>query len=605
MKEMTDEEVGLTTSVQTSQPVQQQIPTPSEYLQGGAQTFMEGFTGGYGGELQNQMDAEMAALQDSGNPLFQSSPFLESIFGAPTQKTGNQLREMYAQQAGPIGATALEIGGTLANPVFRKAGSKYIAAHPFKGGFMQGTLMGGLFGSGKNEDNRVFGGLMNAALGGPLGGSSSWLLNALANRLIPSRAAERVVGGELRESFPDELAVKNVLDEIGPDARILDLTAGTRGLGIGSSVNSTKARDMISTFLTSRAKGAPGRILTSLKKSFGLKGKDFTEFVDNRITQAASEAKPLYDAAAKKTIPEASVQSFLNQIDDVMKTDQVSGHAKAIGLLRQLKRTMVKGDRVKTSVDGIDSARQAFGKNLFMAKSKLGKKVYDELVGIRDQFDSILPDEYVQANRIWSGDVKKAEEAFSLGKKIFTKDIDDMAREAHALPRAERDLLWAGIGKAISNKLSRTSKKGKPPAALNTQDIEDKLTRLFGEKTAKNYVSLLDTEDVYAATRNAIEGGSDTMYKIAASQKVTGKMAGQGIPVTTDEAVNLAVRSGIGKLFGGGTSERATNEIAKILIDDIGEEGLKKLMATPDAKLLRLAPLASALAGEKVKTAME
>ena len=71
-----------------------------------------------------------------------------------------------------------------------------------------------------------------------------------------------------------------------------------------------------------------------------------------------------------------------------------------------------------------------------------------------------------------------------------------------------------------------------------------------------------------------------------------------GVPTSSRDAVDLAVRGTLGRLLGGGMSDKASNQIVDILISDLGEDGVRALMRDPARFQSEIAKMAGVTGGQ-------
>jgi hypothetical protein len=408
-------------------------------------------------------------------------------------------------------------------------------------------------------------------------GAGAELLGPLARGLKPGRRpAEKIIREEVAKTFPSPESVKRKLFELGPEARLVDIGESTKGLGIGAAIKSPAARQRLDNFLVKRATGASSRIKSTFRKQFGAKGDDFADFAENSIAKRAEQSRPLYEAARAKSIEPQAIDDLLGFANDIANSEKASGHPAVRSAVRKLKESLVRkvdGDIVpKTSVDGIDVARETFGENIWNMRrtGKVGNKLYGELVKIRDKFDDVLPSEYIEANKIFSSE-SKVMDAYDLGKKFFTTADDELAQLTRTMSEADRDGLMAGIAKAVSTKIGKRVPTGQIPKALATEEFIEKLNIVLPGDLATNFMKAVESEGVFSATRNAITGGSQTALNIEAQRRLT-SAAAEAIPFSKEALAKKFLRRGV--------TESVANEVSATLVGNLSSAQIDTLLAS-------------------------
>ncbi len=245
------------------------MPPKESPLWGASDQLASGYLQGMGDELK----AGVAAAKES---LGGGLPFGDAYSQAKTQYQG--ARDDY-RAAHPVLAPTLEVGGAMA-PWVLSAGllppvaagasmpakmweSAKIAA-PIGG--MASTLM-----AEGDIGDRADASLVGGALGGALGlaappvvavvvGAGKSLINQVVSRFPQQQrsvAARKIAEALARDGFtPDQAAAK--LQEMGPNASILDLGANTRALAGTAQQTPGQGKTAITDFLVNRQEGVRG-----------------------------------------------------------------------------------------------------------------------------------------------------------------------------------------------------------------------------------------------------------------------------------------------------------------------------------------------------------
>jgi|TARA_R110002167_G_scaffold106873_1_gene273780 hypothetical protein len=241
-------------------------PPESNPLWSGLDQFSSGVWQGLGDEIK----AGTVAARES---ISGRMPFRDAYSQALPQY--QRAREAYGEK-NPVAGPALEIGGAVAPwllsagllpPVAQGAGMVKKVIHGGKIGAGTGYVSGGLMAEGDLGD-RAEGAVKGAGLGGILGAASppvisaavglgKGLINQVVSRLPHQQqemAARKIAEALARDGLtPDQAAAK--LQEMGPEASILDLGANTRALAGTAQQKPGAGKTAITDFLVNRQHG--------------------------------------------------------------------------------------------------------------------------------------------------------------------------------------------------------------------------------------------------------------------------------------------------------------------------------------------------------------
>jgi galactitol-specific phosphotransferase system IIB component len=238
----------------------------SNPLWSGFDQFGSGFLQGMGDELK-------AATAASKEYFSGRMPFSEAYSQALPQY--QRAREDY-RKANPVKGPALEMGGAVAPwllsggllpPAAAGANIGAKVLHGAKIGAGTGAVSGGLMAEGDILD-RAKGAVVGGTLGGTLGavatpviagavGTGKFLINQIVSRLPHQQrgmASRKIAEALARDGLtPDQAAAK--LQEMGPNASILDLGVNTRALAGTAQQTPGSGKTAITDFLVNRQHG--------------------------------------------------------------------------------------------------------------------------------------------------------------------------------------------------------------------------------------------------------------------------------------------------------------------------------------------------------------
>lgn len=486
----------------------QTIPT----WMGATRQALQGATFGLADELASGISAGLVAPFDKNRSF--GEIYADSMADFKREREG-------FKKENPALATTAEIGGALATgglgmtkalPKVAPAGSSM--ARKGAGLFGIGAAEGGLYGAATAED-RIEGGLQGAAMGGPLALVASPLLGLLGGATknigkwayqkitdTPKKEVERALRAAADAEGLDPNEIVKLLDDLGPEATLMDLGDNFRMLTRTQTSKVGPAKTKVNQFIDQRQKGQQGRLLETIEDTSGLSAKDFKGSVNALSQRMQEEAGPLYQAAyatpfevtpkIKAIISKGSGKAAYNRALKSFQDETGSGYSG--GNVEIL-------DYVKRELDDMAGAAARAGKK---NKARQITNLKNDLVA---EIDAAVP-EYAQARQIWETG-SSAKESAELGQNLFKTHPDDLAEEIANMTDAEQRLFRMGGMRAVEDKLGNLGVSR--DAAKNLSDkpvMKRRLGLLFDDP--EPVLKQIEAEAAFTQTKNKVRGGSIT-----------------------------------------------------------------------------------------------
>lgn len=535
-----------------------------------------------------------------------------SLMGDPSVRQGAENIRSDFQERNPASNVALEIAGTLINPLTRSFGTKAVAAKPFLGSAGVGGAFGAAFGAGKaNEGERLEGGLiggsLGAALGGPLGYGAQLLsqkalpamtsgLSYIKNALTPGINAPQQQADDIARQFlmsgfqssddPAQAAISR-LQGLGENATLMDVSPEMAALAnqayekqIGGFQTSAKR------FFDARSRDGMNRIMSNIKSVFGKRAEGSA--IAQSVTDKSTQAGKLFDAARSQSVDPQVMGGFVAQLDDQLRLNENTTFA---GALNKLKRSIMSGKGkdavIKTSVDQLHRARMDLADDASDAFLSGRMEKWRMLKDLRNSFDEALPPEYSQAMKL-SAQKRQIESASEAGQKFFmpSNKTEDFLEWIVDATDQEKSAYMMGLVKAAKEKMGNVTDGGKVSRFFNTPNVKEKMTALIGDpRKADEFIASIERENIFKATENLVMGNSFTSARREASQifdKAAGNAA-QEAPSSQGEFM----RSILTKVMETIKIDKSMSpDVAKALTSRLTEKGLtpetiEMLMRTP------------------------
>lgn len=384
-------------------------------------------------------------------------------------------------------------------------------------------------------------GAASPALGAAIGKGAGWVSDAVRARMAPnpsgmSNAAADLLTQDMK-SAGGAGAVRSRLDELGPEARLLDASPSFQGRAQGLAIQ-PETREMIVDPLVARNSGTNARLATDLDSAIG------PAPVPSRVEAGIAAAR---DATAEGYGPVLGNASAVDTraVADALETQAVQLRGPAQRAVRQV-RSMLDVDGVPGTLDPnpatLLSTRQAIDGLL---DGEANSQVVRALTAARRQVDDALAAAAPGVKQVdapmeelfrQSEGLQRGSQIFDSGKNaIRPADFEDQfvrAAEPKGVsvgPSAEPLRIKQGARAEIdrlvgteANDLNALRKAIKGEGDWNYT----KLVRAFGSREAARVWNAVDREAAFREAYQNIVGGSQTALRAGAAEGT--KVRGQG-----------------------------------------------------------------------------
>ena len=567
------------------------------------QSVAQGVTLGFMDEIAAGLDAPFVAGKRAlvdGQPFDMGKAYDDRL-------AGYRQDEAEFRESNPVssfvGEAAGAVAGTVANPALRAitsapAGASILAQTGR--GALAGGALGGAYGFGSGEggiENRAVGAATGAAVGGVVGAAAPAAIQGVRKagqfvadktiNLLPFRqmgAAERKVAEALmRDGMTPEQAAAR-LQEMGPEAAIMDLGTNVRGLARGVATVPGEGKTAITNKVVARQEGvrAPNNVLQggqanrvadSLDDLVPQKGLESMDELTLRRMQAAS---PAYDEAfAKQGVYSNRLQEFMDdpitkaglrkglevqRLESVAAGKPFNPKDAAIVDFDAAGDPIIGGvpnmrtyDAVKRGLDAlIEGEKNQFGKLSERGRAlNLFKKAF---VGHLD----LLNPEYAAARSAYSGPSQLIN-ALDAGRKFMSAseyaNPDVLQRAVSKMSPDEQHYFRIGAVQAMRDKVGDSVVRADVTKKLmGNNNLEKRISAAFGDETMySKYIDGLKKESQMFETYSKITGNSATAERLAEQADIgvdKGRIA-QGVVSIVNPASPTGFLRGVADVAGG------------------------------------------------------
>lgn len=534
-------------------------------------------------------------------------------FGSPSYeeaKAYQDARQRYIDEnAGGLRKGAAMVGGMVASAPFG-------AANVFRGttllpqmgnAAITGAGYGALYGSGEGEGGeRLTNAAGGAAIGGALGpaivpvargvgNAFNYAMNRAAPQTGPlvgmERRAINSVIDDMQSSGVDAQAYANRRADLGRQGMLADmgddLRLTTEALANTNGPQMQIARDA----LAERARGAPGRIASTLDNNIGPPAN--VPQLEQQIRRHYGDlARPLYEQFHATSIPItpqiaqvlgdipqsaygqaqrlARAEGYRQQFRLRPRNDPMTALTGVRGATREQVPTGIEYDYLKRAVDDLarNAERGSNEERVFSDLARRLRNTIDETLSPNDPAQS----PWAQARAI-AGDGIGGREALDEGRNAFSRGLtpDQMQANRQGYSQLEnaafnigaRDQLHTTMGNAATN--FRQNGDATVRRQLNSQFARDKLEQIVPPQQARNITRRIDAENTFSDTANQVMGNSATARRTAAQRRLpmsSEKPLGDNQPRTISEVAFVAARKVLNAVMAGGLNERANRIMA-------------------------------------------
>lgn len=523
--------------------------------------------GGQFGEYSKNLDAQRAATK------------ADETERAPLRIMGQLAGGVAGFRGLPVWQNATTVGGRMVGGAI--AGGS--ASAPY--GYLSSDAdLSTLEGQGQALKEAGKAGLTGAAIGGAIPPVSSAIGSAvdyLRNRVSPDAFSKlpRVTQRNLEEmsrnmdlgrvqSEATRFGPNAMLADVSPDMRLVAQNAATRP-GVSSVVaDPLRARD------ASRNE----RLTDALNQSFG-PNVDRT-VVNDRLgslrRQAGSEFEKLSATATNDMPAFGTLQTI-----DAIKASPVGRNPGVADALAQIERVLKNQN---TGAYGRSAAEFHAARRLaddILESPSTSGSVRSAVKAIRNELDDALKggvNGWPQADARFA-DIAKRQESFQNGQTIFNNGRealrpDEYQRYLSGLNRKQKVTEGLGARAELDRVVGQSNND---LAALNRtmmlpgDDPSRKMQLLFGADPTRNFYNAKEAENIFAATNNAVNNGSQTAQRQGANQLLSAGSgtSGAGAPTTMPEMLMAAkkrIADAINDAKFGKVNEDSARQLARMTV---------------------------------------
>lgn len=427
-------------------------------------------------------------------------------------------------------------------------------------------------------------GLTGAAIGAAIPPVSSAIGNAvdyLRNRTSPDAFSSlpRITQRNLEEMSRnmDLGRVQSEASRLGPNAMLADVSPDMR-LVAQNAATRPGVTALVADPLRARDAARNERLTEALNQSFG-PNVDRT-VVNDRLGALRKQAGSEFEKLAATATNDMPAFGTLQTIDAI-KASPVGRNPGVADALAQIERVLKNQN---TGAYGRSAAEFHAARRLaddILESPSTSNSVRSAVKAIRSELDDALKTgvkNWPQADARFA-DIAKRQETFQNGQTIFNN-----GREAMRPDEYERYLkglnkkqgVTEGLG--VRAELDRiVGQSNNDLAALNRtlmlpgDDPFRKLKLKFGEDPTRRFYNAKEAENIFAATNNAVNNGSQTAQRQGANQLLSAGSgtSGAGAPTTMPEMLMAArkrVADAINDAKFGKVSEDSARQLARMTV---------------------------------------
>lgn len=523
--------------------------------------------GGEFGEYAKNLDAQRAATKADEKDR------------APLRIMGQLAGGVAGFKGLPVWQNATTVGGRMVGGAI--AGGS--AALPY--GYLSSDAdLSTLEGQGQALKEAGKAGLTGAAIGGaipPVSAAVGNVVDYLRNRVSPDAFSNlpRVTQRNLEEMSRtmDLPRVQSEASRLGPNAMLADVSPDMR-LVAQNAATRPGVSPVVADPLRSRDAARNERLTEALNQSFG-PNVDRT-VVNDRLGSLRRQAGSEFDRLAATSTDSMPAFNTLTTIDAI-KASPVARNPGVAEALAQIERVLTNqgSGSVGRSAAEFHAARR-LADDILDSPSTSGS-VRSAVKAIRDELDKNLKtgvSGWPQADARFA-DIAKRQEAFQNGQTVFNNGREAMRPDEYARYLSglnTKQKVTEGLGARAE--LDRiVGQSNNDLAALNRtmmlpgDDPSRKMQLLFGADPTRKFYNAKEAENIFAATNNAVNNGSQTAQRQGANQLLSAGSgtSGAGAPTTMPEMVMAAkkrIADAINDAKYGRVSEDSARQLARMTV---------------------------------------
>jgi hypothetical protein len=591
----------------------------NDYQQGLQNSIVGGLTGGFADEVA----ATGGALAGSAYNLATGKP---AAFGDEYNASLDYRRGKQKQFASenPGSNFAGELVGAVVSPLTKALMGKGVPANaPMTqrtvNSGLAGGRMGAVYGAGNAEGGipeRIEAAGEGAVTGAALGGIAPAAVDAVGagGRMVWDRtvgltkyAQDSVAGRKLAEALARDgvdpnyyQAAEHRLNQIGPDAALMDIGGNTRGLARSAYTTPGEGKKQIGDFLTARQEGTrdAGNILQG-----GQAGRvtgqiealvpGNAQVAQDATVAARGKLGAKYEAAKAVEAP-VDTAPLIAGIDKQLENAK-GGIQKGLSTARSY---LLKADgSPDTSVAGLHEAKMAIGDLISgTGDSSMGRTAQARLKAVQadlvDAIEKAAPD--YRTGRLGTSAEWQKSDALEAGAKLFSKaEFSNPQQMEAALAKMGPDELHhfrIGAVQALKDKIGdMVSRADVTKKLMDVPALEAKIRLAFGDDAVfKKYIDGLMGEKAMFKSYGDIVGGSRTGEVIAENAD-----AGIDPGKTLSGLARMASTNPLDWIVGGG--QAISGAAGRLVNPQSHSKALAKLLTGQDAsvveKQLKMVPV--------------
>ncbi|TNM66478.1 hypothetical protein [Aliirhizobium smilacinae] len=495
------------------------IPVAGPMLLGGAQRAAAGISSLIDGE---SYDENLKQAQGVTKAAQGAHPYVTT--GANVAGAVAGTLPLVAAAPAAFGAGTAGLTARSAASAFSGAGLGGADAAVRSGGDIEKSALGAGIGFGL--------GAIAPGVGGLIGVGAQKIWNAATNRAaaaaagVTPRAVKDVANLAARDGL-DASAMRSALDNLGPEAMIMDVGPGLQGRAGGIAATPGEGQAIIRDALAARQAGANGRIGQAVDDSLG--PNVIPSQIDQGIEAGQRSLSPLYGEAfngarAVNTQP----------IAEGLEAQAVNLRGDAQAAVQRVRRMLnITGtDQLDPNPGTLFQTRQAIDG---LMATEANPQVTRVLTGVRSQIDDELARTVPNLKEVDASfaELARQREALKRGQTVLegkrssprpTELVDEVTAGAlpqgmqigpSAVPLRLSQGARAEVDRILGNHANDVVKLNN---LIKTEGDwnRSRLATLFGQEKADRLFKVLEAERIYADTNQVVTRNSETTRRLAA-----------------------------------------------------------------------------------------
>lgn len=351
--------------------------------------------------------------------------------------------------------------------------------------------------------------LSGFASGGGLKSAAKPEISVAAKNTARALTADKVPAG----------GVMQRLEDLGPDAMVMDLGPNTQRQAAALASLPGDAQTTVRDAVTTRSAGAVGRVTDDVAKTVGA-SPDLVKLHDDIVNAQKAVADPLYAEVRDVGIKVPPALNFvlnsplgkaaLRKAQDMAANDGYTPSGLTVGVV----------DYVKQALDDTAAEAARTGKNNEARQARNMAKAITSAV------DAQVPG-YKRARDAFAGPARVLE-AIEDGQGVFGKDLSpsQLKSKLDGMSPSEQDAYLQGVRGSVEAQLGNAVNE--PLALRNLLRKgwnESKLRLLLGDELTTDLLKRIDREVTFSKTRNVVTEGSETAARKSAQPEVDPQQA--------------------------------------------------------------------------------